>query len=157
MFATLVLSAVILVALLVAAGRWWARSAPPPPLGLVDGRLRPCPDRPFCVSSEDPRPDRRVAPLAFTGSPDEARARLERTLRSLERTRVTVVHPAYLRAEARSRLFRFTDDVEIRIDPDAGVAHIRSASRLGRSDFGANRSRVETVRRRFAALSTEGA
>jgi uncharacterized protein (DUF1499 family) len=57
----------------------------------------------------------------------------------------------YLYAEYRTKLMRFVDDVEFLCDAKAGVIHVRSASRLGRRDFGVNRARIEAVRRRIAA------
>jgi uncharacterized protein (DUF1499 family) len=56
----------------------------------------------------------------------------------------------YLYAEYRTRLMRFVDDVEFVHDAKAGVIHVRSASRLGRRDFGVNRARVEALRRRIS-------
>ena len=56
------------------------------------------------------------------------------------------VEPGYLYAEFRSKLMGFVDDVEFLADPAAGVVHVRSASRLGRRDFGVNRSRIEALR-----------
>jgi uncharacterized protein (DUF1499 family) len=53
---------------------------------------------------------------------------------------------SYLYAEFRTRLLRFVDDVELAYDEQAGVIHVRSASRLGRRDFGVNRARVEALR-----------
>jgi uncharacterized protein (DUF1499 family) len=55
----------------------------------------------------------------------------------------------YLWATYRSRLFRFVDDLELRLDAEKGVVHVRSASRLGYSDFGVNRERVEMLRKRL--------
>jgi uncharacterized protein (DUF1499 family) len=58
-----------------------------------------------------------------------------------------------LRVEFTSRVFRFVDDVDLRIDAAARVIHVRSASRVGRYDFGVNRRRVEALRSRFRALT----
>ena len=69
----------------------------------------------------------------------------------MPRATVDEVGEAHLKARFRSRLFRFTDDLELAVDATAGVIHVRSASRVGRSDFGVNRSRVEAIRRRFQA------
>lgn len=124
-------------------------SSSPESLGVRDGRLTPCPSTPNCVSSQDDRPGRRVEPLPFEGSLDEARARLLAVLEDLPRAKVVVDEGTYLRAEVTSALLRFVDDVELLIDPAAGVVHLRSASRLGRSDFGVNRRRAEEIRRRF--------
>jgi len=56
---------------------------------------------------------------------------------------------SYLHAEARSRVFRFVDDVEFVLDPGARVIQVRSASRVGYSDFGVNRRRVERLGKAF--------
>lgn len=57
----------------------------------------------------------------------------------------------YLYAEFTSMVMDFVDEVEFLLDEKAGVIHVRSASRLGTSDFGVNRDRIETIRRRIAA------
>jgi uncharacterized protein (DUF1499 family) len=59
--------------------------------------------------------------------------------------------PDYLYAQCSTRWLKFTDDVEFYLDASAGVIHVRSASRIGRSDLGVNRARVEALRARFAA------
>jgi uncharacterized protein (DUF1499 family) len=121
----------------------------PRPVGLVGGRLRPCPRPTNCVSTAEPR-RRPLAPLVFTGSPEAAMARLAAVLDGMPGCRVVRLEGPYLHAEARSRLFRFVDDVEALADPQAGVIHLRSASRVGVSDRGVNRRRVEEIQRRFA-------
>ena len=120
--------------------------APPSTLGLADGRLAACPERPNCVSSEAQKPDQRVAPLPLGGDPREGWERLRAAVGTLPRTRIVTESTDYLHAESRSALFGFVDDLELRRDPDAGVAHVRSASRLGYSDMGVNRQRVESLR-----------
>jgi uncharacterized protein (DUF1499 family) len=122
---------------------------PPAGLGVCDGRLQPCPSTPNCVSSQECG-SQRVAPLAFTGAPETALARLVSILSDLARVRIVQRSAHYVRAEAASRLFGFVDDVEFVLDPDAGVIHVRSCARLGYSDFGVNRRRVEAIRARFA-------
>jgi uncharacterized protein (DUF1499 family) len=57
----------------------------------------------------------------------------------------------YLYAEFTSTIFRFVDDVEFLIDVKAQVIHVRSASRLGTSDLGVNRTRVEKIRKSWEA------
>ena len=111
-------------------------------------RLAPCPDRPNCVCSLS-QGRAYVAPLAFADAPAAAFARLESVLRRLPRVRIVAQAPAYMRAEAASRVFRFVDDLEFALDASAGVIHVRSAARLGYSDFGVNRRRVETIRAHF--------
>ena len=117
------------------------------PSGLVEGRLSPCPDKPNCVCSESRRqPAHFVDPLPMTSpSADEVLADLQAVVSGLG-GEIGIVSGDYLAATFTSRLFRFVDDVEFRIDTQAGVVHVRSASRVGHSDLGANLERVENIR-----------
>jgi uncharacterized protein (DUF1499 family) len=120
-------------------------------LGVHEGRLAACPETPNCVSSQA-KGRCRVAPLTFTGSASLAMARLKQILASLPRTRIVEESNGYLRAEVASRIFGFVDDIEFYVDEPHALVHVRSASRVGYSDFGVNRARVETIRARFRAL-----
>ena len=120
-------------------------------------RPAPCPGRPNCVCSRDDAPPRHhVEPFAVTGDPAAAFARLKSLLAATPRTVVVTATPDYLHAACRTRL-GFVDDLECRLCPTEHVIHVRSASRLGYYDFGANRARVETLRRRFQGGSCTGA
>jgi uncharacterized protein (DUF1499 family) len=94
-----------------------------------------------------------MEPIPYTGPLSAARERMLSVLRRHPRTRVVEEGQDTIRAECRSRIFRFVDDVEIRFDDQAKLIHFRSASRLGRRDFGVNRKRMETVRQEFVAGS----
>ncbi len=128
-------------------------------LGVKDGRLARCRRTPNCVSSQADRGDAQhyVAPIAFQGSAAEAMAALRRALGGAARASVIGSEATYLYAEFRSRLMGFVDDVEFLIDERAGVIHVRSASRLGRRDFGVNRERVEALRAAIGADRKAGA
>ena len=134
----------LLAATLVACGS-------PPPEGSVmrDGRLRPCPATPNCVSTQATDASHQMPPIPFAGSPAEAMARLARVVEGMPRARIVAREGDYLRAEYRSLVFRFVDDVEFVVDSAAGVIHFRSASRVGRGDLGVNRRRMREVTRRF--------
>ena len=121
----------------------------PPTLGATAGRLLPCPDSPNCVCSQDPDADHQIAPLAFTGPGPAALARLKAVVLAQPRAKLTGERDGYLRAEFTSRIFRFVDDVEFLLDEPAKVIHVRSASRVGHSDLGVNRKRVEQLREAF--------
>ena len=125
----------------------WRR---PTNLGVTDGRLAPCKRTPNCVSSQVDAADREhyISPIAFRGSMSD----LRRAVESMERATVIKAERDYLYAEYRTRLLRYVDDLELYYDPTQGVVHVRSASRLGRRDFGVNRKRVEALRRAIAAL-----
>jgi uncharacterized protein (DUF1499 family) len=135
----------------------WKR---PDNLGARDGRLAPCRRTPNCVSSQaDPSDaEHRIAPIPFKGSTVEAMVAAKRAIESMERASIVREEPGgtffYLYAEFRSRLLGFVDDVELLFDEGAGVFHVRSASRLGRRDFGVNRKRVELLRSKLQSAAS---
>jgi uncharacterized protein (DUF1499 family) len=118
-------------------------------LGVKDGALVPCPSSPNCVSSFAGDERHRIDPLAFTGDADEAFSRLKRVLAAREDSSVVEEGEGYLRVELRTRLF--VDDAEFLLDRARRVIQLRSASRVGYSDLGKNRRRMEEIRARFAA------
>jgi uncharacterized protein (DUF1499 family) len=127
----------------------------PESLGVGAGRLAPCKPSPNCVSSQAGRGDELhyIAPLAAGTEPDWTFAELLRIVRTTERASVVTEGRDYLHAEYRSRVLGFVDDVEFWLDPRAALIHVRSASRVGHSDFGVNRNRIEGIRARLAAAS----
>lgn len=120
----------------------------PDNLGLHDGRLTPCPSSPNCVSSQASG-EHFIEPLALKGSAERTQQLLKHVLVSEPRMTLVQEQPGYLRAEYTSRLMRFVDDLEFVIGEDA--VELRSASRLGYSDLGANRKRIEHLRQQLAA------
>jgi uncharacterized protein (DUF1499 family) len=125
----------------------------PESLGVTDGRLAPCRPSPNCVSSQADHGDEihYIAPIAAGPDPQRTFAALTRIVRASERTSVVTEGRDYLYVEYRSRVFGFVDDVEFWLDPGAALIHVRSASRIGYSDLGVNRDRIEAIRTRLAA------
>jgi uncharacterized protein (DUF1499 family) len=121
----------------------------PQGLGVVNGRLAPCPRSPNCVCTQAIDPSHRIEPIPFEGPADQVVKRLEAAMTRIPRMRVVTEKEDYIHAEATSRIFRFIDDVEFFVDRDAKLIHFRSASRVGHSDLGVNRSRMERIRRAF--------
>ncbi|MEC8425564.1 MAG: DUF1499 domain-containing protein [Myxococcota bacterium] len=122
---------------------------PPGPIAKPDGPTLPvCPASRNCLSSQaDPRDaEHHTDPLAIHGDPASAIARLATIIDAHARTTVTYQSPTALRATYTSRIFRFIDDVELRLDVEQGVVHVRSASRVGYDDLGANPRRVSKIR-----------
>lgn len=117
---------------------------------LPGGRLLPCPSSPNCVSSQAQDASQRVNPLRPPGDPRDAMRSLRRVVESMPRTRLVTATDTYLHVECRSRIFRFVDDLDLLLDPEEGIVHVRSASRLGHSDLGVNRQRVEAIREALA-------
>ncbi|MEW6331531.1 MAG: DUF1499 domain-containing protein [Pseudomonadota bacterium] len=109
-------------------------------------RLAPCPDSPNCVSSDAADAAHRVAVLTLAMPAEAAWQQITDTVKSLARTTVIQTTGDYLRAECRSAVFRFVDDLELELRKGEGVVAVRSASRVGYSDFGVNRRRVENLR-----------
>lgn len=138
-----------LLAALIALSLSSRRREPP---SLREGRLQPCPSSPNCVSSQAAEPEHRIPPIALSGEPERAWRQLCELVESMPRARVVERRADYLRAEVESPLLRFVDDLELSLDPCAGLVHLRSASRVGHSDLGANRRRVEALRRAFERL-----
>ena len=120
--------------------------------GAAGSGLKPCPKSPNCVSSEAVDQEHAILPLVYPGSPEEARARLRRVLGAMPRMTIVADEGDHIHAEARSLIFRFVDDVEFYFPAGEKVIHVRSASRIGYSDLGVNRKRVEEIRRRFGEL-----
>lgn len=118
------------------------------------GRLAACPDTPNCVSSDAADPTHRLPPFTIIHPAKEAWRLVRETVEAIPRTKITEATEAFLRAECRSLIFRFVDDLELELREDEGIIAVRSASRTGKSDFGVNRRRVERLR---SALQLRGA
>jgi uncharacterized protein (DUF1499 family) len=151
--ALLIVAAVAALALHVATASGdtvfsWKR---PDNLGVKAGRLAPPRTTPNCVSSQaDPADaEHYIAPIQYQGSAAQAMATVRKAVEGMEGASVIGQEANYLYAEFRTRLMRFVDDVEFVFDEKAGLIHVRSASRLGRRDFGVNRARVEALRARI--------
>ncbi|MFW6359380.1 MAG: DUF1499 domain-containing protein [Chroococcales cyanobacterium] len=121
----------------------------PTNLGVTNGKLAPDPTTPNCVNSQSDNPQYKIDPLSYRSSLPEAKAKLKDVINGLERTKIIEETDDYLYAEFTTKLMGFVDDVEFLFDDNAKVIHVRSASRLGQSDLGVNRKRIETIREKF--------
>ncbi|MEZ4332014.1 MAG: DUF1499 domain-containing protein [Myxococcota bacterium] len=138
------------VLLVVAAGLGCAGSMPD---ALADGTVRfdPCPASPNCVSSDADDARHAIAPLAIRGDVDVCWSRLVAWLEAQPRVEIVRREEDYLQAVFTTRLMRYRDDVEFALDRTAHRIRVRSASRIGYGDMGANRARIESIRRVLAA------
>ena len=125
-------------------------AAAPTDLGVKQMRLAPCPPSPNCVSSDAEDPARAVEPLRLTGPPAGAWQDVFHEVSQLPNTKIVTRELDYLHAVCSSNLFDFEDDVEFHLREDEGIIAVRSASRIGYSDLGVNRRRVEHLRERLA-------
>ena len=124
----------------------------PSNLGVRDGKLAPCPSTPNCVCSQSEDAEHKIEPLTYKSTPEVAFTQLKQAIASQPRTKIITESPNYLYAEFTSAIMKFVDDVEFYLDEDAKVIHVRSASRLGQSDLGVNRKRIETIRAKLQEL-----
>ena len=124
----------------------------PSNLGVRDGKLAPCPSTPNCVCSQSEDAEHKIEPLTYKSTPQVAFSQLKQAIASQPRTKIITQSPNYLYAEFTSAIMKFVDDVEFYLDEDAKVIHVRSASRLGQSDLGVNRKRIETIRAKLQEL-----
>lgn len=125
----------------------------PDNLGVNDGRLPSCPDSPNCVVSQNADTTHSIAPIAYDTDLATARDTLLKVLSVVPRTQIVEQTDNYIYARSQSRLMGFIDDLEFYFPEDEQVIHLRSASRLGESDLGVNRRRLEQIRLAFNDLN----
>ena len=131
--------------------------SPPGDLGVRAGKLKPPSETPNSVSSQAllwaghaQREQAHIAPLAVRGDASTTMARLQALLQAQPGVSIVDSRSDYLYVRCETRFMKFVDDVEFWFDADSGVIQVRSASRLGRSDFGVNRRRIEDLREKLA-------
>jgi len=120
----------------------------PPYLGHKDGQLSSCPNSPNCVSSQV-LGKANISPIAFKGDANQAWQALTTVVQAYKGASMTEGNEQYMHFECRTPLLGFVDDVEFYLDGENKAIHVRSASRLGYSDLGKNRQRVEQLRASF--------
>ncbi|MCF6205021.1 MAG: DUF1499 domain-containing protein [Methylococcaceae bacterium] len=116
---------------------------------ILNMKLKQCPNSPNCVSSQSDSKSHYIEPLSYKSSDDEAMQKIKKTILTMPRTKLVEEKNHYLHVEFKSSILRFVDDVEIIIDDSEKVIHFRSASRVGHSDFGANRRRINEIKKLF--------
>ncbi len=118
----------------------------PANLGVKDGRLADCPSSPNCVSSDATDSAHSISAFQLIVAPNEAWRALRALLEELPRVQIITDNEDYIHAECSSAVFGFVDDLELHLHASQNSIAVRSASRLGHSDFGVNRKRVENLR-----------
>jgi uncharacterized protein (DUF1499 family) len=130
-----------------------------PNLGIENGKLTQCPDKPNCVSSFSNNEKHYIKPIIIKGKRLEIKNDIVNIVNELKNSKVTVTKNSYVRAEFTSKVFGFVDDVEFYFPETKSKVtsiHIRSGSRVGYSDFNVNRERIETIRIKFETLNISG-
>ena len=117
---------------------------------MVEGRLAGCPDKPNCVQSEYPSDSEHyIAPIDISGNPLTVWKRLQDAVHNTG-GRIVEKENLYIAATYTTDLVKFVDDVQLRVDLLGQKIQVRSVSRVGYSDLGANAKRVEAIRAAFA-------
>lgn len=112
---------------------------------MTDRSASPCGDKPNCVSTQDNREKYQLAPFSLTA--DANIDSIEQAALKLAGAKTAVKESGYLRVECTSKIMRFVDDLELKIEGDKLL--VRSESRVGYSDFGVNRKRADELRERL--------
>lgn len=128
-------------------------------LGVVEGKFANCPPSPNCVVSQDADSSHYIEPLTYQF--DEGKVQLDKNqaydtllkiLSVVPDTKIVEQKDNYIRTESRSKIMGFVDDAEFYFPEGKNVVQWRSASRLGESDLGVNRRRLEQIRLAFEDL-----
>jgi uncharacterized protein (DUF1499 family) len=119
------------------------------PIGIVDGKLHPCPKSPNCVSTQAIDEKQKMEPINYSGDLEDAKAKIISIINSLKRSKIITNEENYIHIEFRTATFRFVDDVEFLFDDKEKVIHFRSRARMGYSDMGVNRKRMEEITKLF--------
>jgi len=114
-------------------------------------KLKACPNSPNCVSSQTESFIHQISPLIYQSSQQQAIEKIKQSVLVLPRSKLIKQTEQYLQFEFKSCIFGFVDDVDIIVDDREKKIHLRSASRVGYSDFGVNRRRIETIKKNFSS------
>jgi len=122
-------------------------------LGLTAGKLAACSKKPNCVCSEYPDDEKHfIDPIDV--SQVNMGLHFKKVASAIQATGGVIIKQSdeYLAATYTSTVFKFVDDVEIRLDKNSGLIHLRSASREGYSDLGANAKRIAAIKKAYKGL-----
>ncbi|RLP52775.1 MAG: DUF1499 domain-containing protein [Ketobacter sp.] len=115
--------------------------------GIENNKLSACGDKPNCISSTNTDEDHLYPVLKYTGTAEAAKNKLVQTINNYPRTRIVSQDDQYIHVEFTTKLMRFVDDGEFLVGEDN--VQVRSASRVGYSDMGKNRSRMDEIKAAF--------
>jgi uncharacterized protein (DUF1499 family) len=120
--------------------------------GIINNKFKPCPKTPNCVSTMAPKEDKKhfITPISYNSSQEEAVEKMIQIINSLKGTTITVKDINYMHVIFSTMLLRFKDDVEFYFDDSSKIIHFKSASRIGSSDLGTNRKRMEKIKNLYS-------
>lgn len=152
----LIVIALVIITGVLAGQLGLLKGTPPTDLGVHEGRLKPPSKTPNSVSSQaslyPDHPQRAYASIAPLLMKDDGAATLTRIasiIKTMNGAQIVKMDPDYLYAQFTTRIMKYVDDAEFWFDPAAGMIQVRSSSRLGSSDLGVNRERIEFIRQKL--------
>lgn len=152
----LIVVALVVITGVLAGQLGLLKGTPPTDLGVHEGKLKPPSKTPNSVSSQaslyPDHPQRAyasIAPLSMKGDGAATLSRIAGIIKAMDGAQIVKMEPGYLYAQFTTRIMKYVDDAEFWFDPVAGVIQVRSSSRLGSSDLGVNRERIEFIRHKL--------
>jgi uncharacterized protein (DUF1499 family) len=140
---------VVAVLLLIGGFMFYKNNSLPQQLGVVNGQLAPVPSSPNGVSSQTQVITKQVAPLPFRGTLQDSKNKIIKSISSYPGTCIITQEDRYIHSVFTTPTMKFKDDVEFYFDESQQVIHFRSASRVGYSDMGMNRSRYQEIKNSY--------
>lgn len=138
---------VVLVVLIIFRISMLVYTPPLPLLGVTEGRFHPCVKTPSCVSTQENRRGFRARPVPFTSHPDTLQKNLAGWIKTRFNATLNKADSTYIHAYFKVPMLGSTDDLELYIDRENRLLHVRSISRQGPVNFGLNRIRIGRVRK----------
>ena len=117
----------------------------PSSIGIKDNRLTRCPKSPNCVVSFNDDKEHYIEPIIYDEDRNTIKEKLLQIISNSQRTKIIKNEDNYIYVEYTSKVIKFVDDVEF-LFTDDNIIHVRSASRVGHTDFGVNKARIENIK-----------
>lgn len=153
----MIIGLIIVLVLCVAGFMYVKNNTVPDNIGVNNGRLAAMPDSPNAVSSQTKIAEKKVEPLPYLGDAAQSKAAVKAALAALGTATVVEENDNYIHAVDTTPKMRYHDDLEFFFDDGAKLVQFRSASRVGYSDMGLNRSRYDRLRKLYMKQAATGA
>lgn len=114
-------------------------------LGVTNGHLKPVDDKPNSVSSQTDIKRNYMEPISYSGSNAQSQSKIKKSILNMKQIELVEEKVNYLHYVETSKVFKFKDDIEFYFDDSKQVIHFRSKSRVGYSDFGVNKKRMQKI------------
>ncbi len=118
----------------------------PKDIGIFDGKFSPCPKSPNCISSDATDSKHKTSPFKLNSIHADSWKAIYKAVDDLPNTKIVTFNDKYLHAECSSAFFGFVDDLQLHLRNNKKSVAVKSAARLGHSDFGVNQKRVDQLR-----------